>query len=351
MYIIKCLNKSLINPDNYNCFLLEYFWKIVKKFDESDEIINYFKKKGLKDNINLPSSIIYQLPLYNISPFNIYEFPKIEEASLIKKSITEYDIPQYIPDMPQGFSLFCTLWEATRVRQYMILSEEEKNKLFEIPKEEEQNDNNILDEPVPKNNFCHLCMRKFNDYLVHINSLTHKNNITKNPLLNNRAKNTFERINTFWNEKEKEKNNQENIIEIEKNNKLDHNKINSISSFSSAASTFKNDESISLIKSMNSFLLEQEFTDENNKENFNENNMRKIKNKKSKDIFNTPKSKTECKYSSYFSSSQNNLFFLNKKRQLCLDEEKQERNEEDYFKNINSKKTKKLIRGKDVFFK
>ena len=122
-------------------------------------------------------------------------------------------------------------------------------------------------------------MRKFNDYLVHINSLTHKNNITKNPLLNNRAKNTFERINKFWNEKEKEKNNQENNIETEKNNKLDHNKINSISSFSSAASTFKNDESISLIKSMNSFLLEQEFTDENNKENFNENNMRKIKNK------------------------------------------------------------------------
>ena len=53
----------------------------MKKLDESDEIINYFKKKGLNDNINLPSSIIYQQPPYNIKDFNFYEFPKIEEAN------------------------------------------------------------------------------------------------------------------------------------------------------------------------------------------------------------------------------------------------------------------------------
>ena len=98
----------------------------MKKFDESDEIINYFKKKGLNENINLPSSIIYQLPPYNTKQFNYYEFPKIEEAVLIKKSISEYDIPQFIPDMPQGFSIFCTLWEASKVKQYLELNEEEK---------------------------------------------------------------------------------------------------------------------------------------------------------------------------------------------------------------------------------
>ena len=354
------MNKSLSNPENYNCFVLDLFWKIVKKFDESDEIIAYFQKKGLKKNLNLPSSIIYQASSFNSKLLNFYEFPKIEEGALIKKSITEYEIPQYIPDMPQGFSLFCTLWEATKVRQYLQLNQEEKNNLFGIePKEEDdKNLNNILDEPVPKNNFCHICMRKFDDYLIHIETLSHKNNIVKNSDFIKRANNTFERINTFWQEKQKEKEKEKNEIENintpdNKQLKIDHNKINSISSFSSSVSTFKIDESVSLFKST-SFFLEQELNEsEKNKENINENTTKKVKSlkNKNKNIFNTPKSKTDCKYSSYFSSCQSNYnFFLNKKRQLYLDEEKDEKNG-DYFKDLNTKKTKKLIRNKDVFFK
>ena len=87
--------------------------------------------------------------------------------------------------------------------------------------------------------------------------------------------------------------------------KIDHNKINSISSFSSSVSTFKIDESVSLFKST-SFFLEQELNEsEKNKENINENTTKKVKSlkNKNKNIFNTPKSKTDCKYSSYFSSS------------------------------------------------
>ena len=331
----------------------------MKKLDESDEIINYFKKKGLNDNINLPSSIIYQQPPYNIKDFNFYEFPKIEEAFLAKKSISEYDIPQYIPDMPQGFSIFCTLWEATKVKQYLELTEEEKNIVLGIEKKEEDNgndNNNITEEPIPKNKFCHLCMRKFDDYIVHIETLTHKNNILKNPLFINRAKNTFERINSFWNKTNKEKENisdsKENIYnKTQKEDKLYHNKINSLSSFSSCASTFKNEESLSLIKSI-SFLLEPElFESEKNKENMDNTNIKTIKNK---DIFITPKKKSDCKYSSYFSSSQSNYncSFLNKKRKLLLEEEKKEKEKnEDYFEEINIKNTKRLIRGKDVFFK
>jgi hypothetical protein len=356
---IKCINKSLSNPENYKCIQLDLFWKIVGKFDESDEMINYFKKKGLKDNVNLPSSIIYQLPSYNLKLFNCFEFPKIEETALINKSITEYDIPQFIPDMPQGFSLFCTLWEATRVRQYLLLDQEEKNKLFGTQqKEDNENENdivceNILEEPIPKTNFCHLCMRKFDDYLVHIETLTHKNNISKNPLFINRAKNTFNRINQFWEEKDVDKSNLDNnISQSEKNLKFEHNRINSISALSSAASTFKNEESVSFIKSMNSFLLEQELIEsEKNKENINENIQTKKKNNKNKLDFITPKSKTECKLSSYYPSSHSNLnLMLSKKRKLCLDEEKNEKNG-DYFKSLNPKKTKKLIRDKDVFFK
>ena len=338
---------------------MDLFWKIVRKFDESDEMINYFKKRGLKDNVNLPSSIVYQLPNYNLKLFNCYEFPKIEETALIKKSITEYEIPQYIPDMPQGFSLFCTLWEASRVRQYLLLSEEEKNKLFGTQQKEENNEkeneinNNVLEEPIPKTDFCHLCMRKFDNYLVHIETLTHKNNISKNPLLVNRAKNTFNRINKFWEEKESNKENiDNNFSQSAKDLKFDHNRINSISTFSSTASTFKNDETVSLIKSMNSFLLEQELIEsEKNKENINDNIQRKMKSTKKKLDFNTPKSKTECKLSSYCPSSHSNLnLMLSKKRKLNLDEEKDEVNG-DYFKDLNSKKIKRLIRNKDVFFK
>ncbi len=178
--------------------------------------------------------------------------------------------------------------------------------------------------------------------------MSHKNNIVKNSDFIKRANNTFERINTFWQEKQKEK--EKNEIE---NNKIDHNKINSISSFSSSVSTFKIDESVSLFKST-SFFLEQELNEsEKNKENINENTTKKVKSlkNKNKNIFNTPKSKTDCKYSSYFSSCQSNYnFFLNKKRKLYLDEEKDEKIG-DYFKELNTKKTKKLIRNKDVFFK
>ena len=359
IYDIKCINKSLSHPENYKCLQLDLFWKIVRKFDESDEMINYFKKRGLKDNVNLPSSIVYQLPTYNLKLFNCYEFPKIEETALINKSITEYEIPQYIPDMPQGFSLFCTLWEASRVRQYLLLSEEEKNKLFGTQQKEENNEkeneinNNVLEEPIPKTDFCHLCMRKFDNYLVHIETLTHKNNISKNPLLVNRAKNTFNRINKFWEEKESNKENiDNNFSQSAKDLKFDHNRINSISTFSSTASTFKNDETVSLIKSMNSFLLEQELIEsEKNKENINDNIQRKMKCTKKKLDFNTPKKKSECKLSSYCPSSHSNLnLMLSKKRKLNLDEEKDEVNG-DYFKDLNSKKIKRLIRNKDVFFK
>ena len=326
----------------------------MKKFDESDEIITYFKKQGLKEKVNLPSSIIYQLPSYNLKPFNYCEFPKIEEKALIKKSITEYDIPQYIPEIPQGFSLFCTLGEAVKIRQYMLLTEEEKNNILGIKEKEEENDNNILEEPIPKTKFCHWCMRKFEDYLLHIETLTHKNNILKNPLLLNRAVDTFKRINGFWGKKESKNNNDNNTEstdpKILRNDKLYQNKINSISSFSSSASTLKNDESISLMKSMNSFLLEQELIEsEKNKENCNENSMKKIKNNDI--IFNTPKKKKDFKFTSYFSSSQtNSIFYMNKKRKLCIDEDKKEK-KEDYFNCLNTKKTKKLIRQKDVFFK
>ena len=75
-------------------------------------------------------------------------------------------------------------------------------------------------------------------------------------------------------------------------------------------------------------------------------NIKKPLNIKNKDIFNTPKIKSEFKYSSYFTSSQKGINnFLNKKRKSTKDKN------EDYFNGLNNKKVKRLIRDKDVFFK
>ena len=92
----------------------------MQKFEEKDEMISHFIKLGLKSDINSYSSIIYQFPSMDSKKFKYYEFPIIEEAFFLEKSITKYEIPQYIEDIPEGFSLFCTLWEASKVKQYML---------------------------------------------------------------------------------------------------------------------------------------------------------------------------------------------------------------------------------------
>ena len=252
----------------------------------------------------------------------------------------------------------------------MQLSQEEQDK-FGVGEIEENNKDSedVIKEPISKTNFCHLCRRKFDNYLIHIETVTHKNNINKNPLIINTAQNTFKRINQFWNNKNNNNLNN-NLKSNEKNDKIENNKLfgTSISSFSSAISTFKCEDN--LIKDINSFMLEQEISDNeknNDKENQSENKAQKnrIRHTKYNSHFISPTNKEkllENKYSSHLSSSQSSLnLFINKKRKgnhicekgkstLSVEEEKFE-NEKDYFNELNVDKTKKLIRGVDVFFK
>ena len=118
--------------------------------------------------------------------FKSYEFPLIEESYFRQKSTTKYEIPQYIPDIPDGFSIFCTLWEASKIKYYIQKNneEEEKIKINEYS-EEDKTDNKIceLNEPVPKTNFCYICQRRFDNYLVHVEANVHQKNITQNPFL------------------------------------------------------------------------------------------------------------------------------------------------------------------------
>ena len=54
-----------------------------------------------------------------------------------------------IKDIPEGFSIFCTLWEAGKVKQYMRLSKEEQDRLGVGEKEKLDKNNDVLEEPVP----------------------------------------------------------------------------------------------------------------------------------------------------------------------------------------------------------
>ena len=343
-------------------------------------MLSYFIKLGLKSNVNLSSSIIYQTNAFDPKQFKCYEFPKIEQSIYLDKSISQYEIPQYIQEIPEGFSIFCTLWEAGKVKKFMELSKEEQNKLGIGENEEKDKDDEELLEPIPRTNFCHLCRRKFDDYLIHIETMVHKNNITKNPMMINDAQNTFKRINNFWNTK----NNNNNINNDETNEKNENNTTNnklfgrSISSFSSAVSTYKFEENC--IKDINCFLLDQELseTDKNNdKENQCENKNinksinknkkynKKYKHTKNNSYFMTLKKSEKClenKLCSHLSSSQSSLnLFINKKRKgknisengknsSFIDEEKNEK-ENDYFPCLNAENSKKLIRGEIIFFK
>lgn len=319
--------------------------------------------------MNLASSIIYQFPSIDAKKFKCYEFPKIEEAIYQEKSKSQYEIPQYIQDIPEGFSIFCTLWEASKVKQFIQLSQEEQEKLGVGEREEKNTEDILLQEPIPKTNYCHLCRRKFDDYILHLETMIHKNNINKNQMMINTAKDTFKRINQFWDIKNKNNNNNDlnyslkNYNSFEKKEKFEQNKLcgTSYSSFSSAISTCKYEDSN--IKDINMFHDPYYFDYEktNDKENHSENqnnSNNKNKNLKDNNLFMTPYRKgkiIDTKSNINSSSSQNSFnMFINKKRKNnnSIDKEKEKEEKDiDYFPNLNSKETKRLIRGIDIFFK
>ena len=89
---------------------------------------------------------------------------------------------KHIQDIPEGFSLFCTLWEASKVKQYMLLSQDEQDKLnIKETYDKKEKENLINEEPIPKNYFCYICQQNFEDYLSHLESKDHKaNNVVQN---------------------------------------------------------------------------------------------------------------------------------------------------------------------------
>ena len=279
--------------------------------------------------------------------YKSYEFPTIEESFFLDKSISKYEIPQYIQDIPEGFSLFCTLWEASKVKQYMLLSQDEQDKLnIKETYDKKEKENLINEEPIPKNNFCYICQQNFEDYLSHLESKDHKANLyNQNPSLIKSIKTSFKRINKFWSNDISNDNSSITNNEISSNESIDEEEESN-----EDKSTPKEKEEntkiklpilsssiISLIKENNTSNGILETNKEENKENIDM-NKKEIK-------INEHKNKFKFK-------------LLNKKR-ITFDVIRYESptkktsfecKRKDYFNYLNKYKTKKYIRNMNVFF-
>ena len=199
----------------------------------------------MNTNMNKDSLLAFYIPNSPTKKLYYYNFPIIRETKWRIGAKTKYDIPQYIDGIPEGFSIFCTTWEAGRVRRYQELELENKNIMknnfrAEIENKDMKNmeimddilDNKILnkfievnknicdklnndelEEPIPNgiHKYCHICNINYDNYLIHIKSFDHFDNLKKNKYYFNNFKKSFEKINDFWKKKKIEK---FNIIKI-----------------------------------------------------------------------------------------------------------------------------------------
>ena len=208
-------------------------------------------KKGVNQKVNKESLIAVYLKSNTYQKIHFHEFPVIKENKWRNGAKTKYDIPQYIRNIPEEYPAICTTKEAGMVKNIQKKEEKEKekekkkkikldlemknntgnkekendvttnnnnnnpnvSKNNESPKEKKiSNINNILEEPIPNemHKYCHLCKKQFDNYIRHINSKSHKETSLKYTYTFSSIKNTFNRINTFFGNKQNKNNNNEN---------------------------------------------------------------------------------------------------------------------------------------------
>lgn len=235
----------------------------------------------------------------------------------------------------------------------MLLSQEEQDKLkLNIKENNEKEENNKIgfNEPIPKTNFCNLCQRRFDDYLVHIETMIHKNNISQNPVLISRIQNAFKRVNQFWNSKNKNKN---KIVDCNKNT---GNSISSLSSSQSFNSVLKSKQS-NIIKKAKNYSIDKVTQFNIYKENTINENQNKNNNfkKHTQLIKNIEIGKKEFNNidSLFDSYNKNSINLLMKKRKenIFIENDGNNKNEKDYFPDLCISKNKKLIRDVNIYFK
>ena len=154
-------------------------------------------------------------------------------------------------NMPEEYPAICTIKEAGMLKNIKKKEEKEKKKKMQIDlelnsfkkekeinslantykksvtsnnlnisKDQKPNNNNInlLEEPIPNelHKYCHLCKKQFDNYLRHINSKNHKETTLKYADTFKSINNVFNRINTFW--KNKNDNNSQSKKNISSHN-------------------------------------------------------------------------------------------------------------------------------------
>ena len=248
----------------------------------------------------------------------------------------------------------------------MLMSQEEQENLNIKEAFDKQEKENILEEPIPKNNFCYICHIKFEDYLLHLETKTHKKNLNEeNIYFNKEIKNAFKRVNKFWDNNndnsdmydgdssESNMDQSEDLIKSES----EENNINNIDNNISLKIPILTSSVISLVNED----IKKEENIEGNKENINVNeNINKI-------IF----EKIKYNYGNNFNLKDNNnnifknnnkrvnfsKFKLLKKKRITFDVIRYDGNnnnsefKREYFSYLNKYKTRKFVGNSNVLFK
>ena len=233
------------------------------------------------------------------------------------------------------------------------MSQEEQEKLNIKENYDKQEKENNLEEPIPKTNFCYICREKFEDYFAHLETSNHINNLyEENIYYSKTIKNTFKRINKYWNndiseEISRESNNEEQNEDIKSNETAnDDNNIN---------------VKYPILTSTVISLLNEDIYEENDENDLD--NKENIDTNKNEIVLDNYK----YNYGNNFNLKGNNnnkkrdftSFKLLKKKRITFDVIRCEKyyggNNEfrtrDYFCFLNKYKTKKLIRNINIFFK
>ena len=88
----------------------------MEKFDSQEETFNFLKKKGVNSNANKESLIALFIPNNAYQNLHLHEFPLIKENKYKIGAVSKYDIPQYIREIPEEYSAFCTIKEAGKLK-------------------------------------------------------------------------------------------------------------------------------------------------------------------------------------------------------------------------------------------
>ena len=187
----------------------------MKEMNIQDLIYKKLQKAGLSSKSNMESLIAFIDRTKNLA---YYEFPLINKEIYQNSALSKYDIPQYIKGIPEGYSVICTIEEATKIRNHEKKMEKKIQKSETEKKEIDKKtnfelDGDILIEPEPKkdHNYCHICRKKFDNYLKHIDTDFHKRNNNNHSEEFEKLKNSFIRINSFWKENKTKINENQNL--------------------------------------------------------------------------------------------------------------------------------------------